>query len=436
MKSAKFILLGLLLATYVLSYGQVGVDNTDPDPSSVMDLNATDKGLLIPRMTSTQRLAIGSPANSLLVFDTSLNLYFYYINDQWNPLSPWISSGTDIYYNAGNVGIGTSSPLTQFHVLNNTHNNLLVDRTDTQDFMALINGSGGSGLKFTDSNFFFIASDSYANRNSGSVGNELFRINSNGNIGIGTNTPLTKLHIADGNGGEQLRFSRGTGSVRFAQDLNQDNLYLFNNNGSQTYMFWGANGNVGVGKSSPAYKLDVNGSVNATALYVNGSPVSAGSAIPAGAIIMWTGSTAPAGWALCNGQNGTPDLRDRFIVGAGSSYGVGNTGGLNQVTLTTPQIPSHTHSMPSGGNHTHTTSLDGAHSHTYQAPITSGSHPGGSGGYNRPNGLETGTTSFSSNHSHTISSSGTHTHTINNEGGGQAHENRPPYYALAFIMKL
>ena len=62
-----------------------------------------------------------------------------------------------------------------------------------------------------------------------------------------------------------------------------------------------------------------------------------------GMIMMYTGSTAPSGWAICNGQNGTPDLRDRFIVGAGSAYSIGNTGGQNSVTLTVNQIPAHTH---------------------------------------------------------------------------------------------
>ncbi len=68
-------------------------------------------------------------------------------------------------------------------------------------------------------------------------------------------------------------------------------------------------------------------------------------AIPAGVILLWSGTIAdiPTGWALCDGQNNTPDLRDRFIVGAGSSYSVGDTGGANDVTLTIDQTPAHTH---------------------------------------------------------------------------------------------
>src|SRR5699024_9581876 len=78
--------------------------------------------------------------------------------------------------------------------------------------------------------------------------------------------------------------------------------------------------------------------------------------LPAGMIMMWSGSTTssiPAGWALCNGSNGTPDLRDRFIVGAGGDYGAGNTGGANSVTLTTAQIPAHNHSASTGSNGSH-----------------------------------------------------------------------------------
>ena len=68
----------------------------------------------------------------------------------------------------------------------------------------------------------------------------------------------------------------------------------------------------------------------------NNSSSTATSSIPAGIITMWSGAinAIPDGWALCNGENGTPDLRDRFIVGAGNDYVVGGTGGSSEVTLT------------------------------------------------------------------------------------------------------
>ena len=68
---------------------------------------------------------------------------------------------------------------------------------------------------------------------------------------------------------------------------------------------------------------------------------------PAGAIVAWSGSVdaIPVGWALCNGENGTPDLRDKFILGAGGSYSVGAAGGEAAHTLTTLEIPDHNHAL-------------------------------------------------------------------------------------------
>src|SRR5690606_20926860 len=115
----------------------------------------------------------------------------------------------------------------------------------------------------------------------------------------------------------------------------------------------------------------------------------------------------------------TPDLRDRFIVGAGLSYQVGEKGGAAQVTLTVEQLPPHTHQG--------TTDVAGEHTHTY-----SGSTDRATSGFGGSEALRypprTLQTSTSGAHSHTFTTQAT--------GGGQPHENRPPYYALAYIMKL
>ena len=150
-----------------------------------------------------------------------------------------------------------------------------------------------------------------------------------------------------------------------------------------------------------------------------------GALFPRGGIIMWSGSinNIPAGWALCDGSNGTPDLRDRFIVGAGGSYNVGSTGGANSVALNTNQIPSHNH----GAGDLKANSA-GSHTHDYRTNSSTSSASGIHSGY------------LSGSTTRQTSSGGAHTHTISgntsNTGGGQAHENRPPYYALCFIMKL
>jgi len=138
--------------------------------------------------------------------------------------------------------------------------------------------------------------------------------------------------------------------------------------------------------------------------------------IPLGGIIMWSGSSVPSGWALCNGQtvNGytTPDLRDKFIVGSGSSYTTGNTGGANTVTLNESQIPAHRHSMM---DYYHAESSSrGVSYYTTYAEKKVGS----------------GDTDTDNNYLFYV------THDSAYTGGGGAHENRPPYYALAFIMRV
>ena len=171
------------------------------------------------------------------------------------------------------------------------------------------------------------------------------------------------------------------------------------------------------------------------------------SGVPSGVITMWSGAIAniPSGWALCNGSNGTPDLRDRFIVGAGGAYSVGDTGGSQDVVLSESQMPIHNHagSSDSTGAHTHDVSTvsAGEHTHEYQCdPAPLGDGMPGMAEPVASNGTIVRNTELSGEHTHagTAASAGAHTHaiTVGNAGSGEAHENRPPYYALAYIMKL
>ena len=151
---------------------------------------------------------------------------------------------------------------------------------------------------------------------------------------------------------------------------------------------------------------------------------------------MWSGliSAIPTGWSLCDGTDGTPDLRNRFIVGAGDEYDRNDVGGEKSVQLTENELPSHNHTIDPSGSHTHSIT-DPGHSH---------SHTRTNFKENVDNGNESdlaGTPTTDSTASSTTgisidSNNSEHTHIINNTGGDNAHENRPPYFALAYIMKL
>ena len=189
------------------------------------------------------------------------------------------------------------------------------------------------------------------------------------------------------------------------------------------------------GSSGDDYTITGNLGVNGT-LTINGSSgtsgqvlVSQGSgevpkwgdAFVSGMIMLWSGATneVPSGWALCNGSNGTPDLRDRFVVGAGTTHAVNATGGsANSVVV------SHNHSASTNtvGNHTH-------------GSVTKNSLKGPGDGvkwfkaqYYGESVMNSGSTGGGGSHAHSV--------TVNSKGESGTNKNLPPYYALAYIMKV
>jgi microcystin-dependent protein len=176
--------------------------------------------------------------------------------------------------------------------------------------------------------------------------------------------------------------------------------------------------------------------------------------VPSGVILMWSGSilTIPYSWALCDGNNGTPDLRDKFVISVGLTYNVASTGGSSTTTLAVANLPSHNHNANTNntGSHTHNISGNsgsgGNHSHSLTI-ITGSGGDNDSTNYVQTLGTAADVISYSmgssGNHTHSAgnysaSSAGSHSHsvTVGYTGSGNAFSIMPPYYSLAYIMKL
>jgi hypothetical protein len=162
---------------------------------------------------------------------------------------------------------------------------------------------------------------------------------------------------------------------------------------------------------------------------------------PKGLISKWSGTiaTIPAGWYLCDGQNGTPDLRYKFTYGASTDAEIGTTGGSADAV-----VVSHGHSASSDsqGNHTHYTWTDTQGNHTHTINRAEG-YSGGLGAYagngNSNGGTAAHNTSYAGAHAHNIgmNAAGSHAHniTVNANGESGTGKNLPPYMYLAYIMK-
>ena len=371
-------ILVLLFLLHSLVNAQVGVNTSTPDSTAVLDVYSTSSGFLIPRMNSTQRNAMSSngntPAHSLLVFDTDKDKYFYFDNtvNKWTIINPWYSDA----------------------------NNKIGYRDINANCQIDFNPTGGSKAFRVYSSYSGVVSDSMKFQSEFIFDDYLI-----GKSGIKFNAKV------------------GGGDFILMKAYYND----------QPVMTLKNNGNMGLGYTNPSKKLEVRGDAQSSGEMKADKFVGKGT-IPIGGIIIWTGSISsiPTGWALCDGSNSTPDLRDRFIIGGGGNYAKDSIGGAEAVALTTAQIPAH--------SHTGTTNSKGFHNHMLlrheeenggSNSVAYHSNIGGDDQYQLRG-------HSSSANVWNTSSNGDHTHSLElyHNGGGQAHENRPPYYALSYIIRV
>lgn len=280
----KALLLIFLLAIGISIQAQVAV-NTDgaaPDNSAMLDVKSTTRGLLAPRMTLAQRNAIVSPASGLMIYQTT-DIPGYYYNSG-TPAAPawalvgsnagqWLNNGTSIYYNLGNVGIGTASPLERLHVDGFMHLSSSGGGYPFINFNNTVTG-GNSGLKIMengaskawiayrgDINALTLNAD-----NSGGWSPDMI-VKYGGNVGLGTLEPASRLHVMKNTPGYTAAFgvpispwTSGT-NVSVGNDDEDAVLYVGQAPGREGFLIWQYNADPALGYYSIG---TYNGSNNMT----------------------------------------------------------------------------------------------------------------------------------------------------------------------------
>ena len=339
----------------------------------------------------------------------------------------WIDASTTSVANANNVGTNSNS-------------------TNADQFITFVGTSSGNNPIRVNSNIKYNPSTNTLSQINIAGSSTAVNLNVTGDLTVGG-----KLKDGDGNFGTagQVLRSDGTdtewvntGSLAAGAAAEVGVSAASANANHFITMVDTASGNENIRVDTDLTYNPVTNTLNVPNISGDGSGLSGIEAFVTGMIILWYGNTGniPTGFVLCDGNNNTPDLRDRFVVGAGSAYSPNNTGGSSSTTLSTSQLPSHNHSVSvSGTTGNPSPALTGDVRRISEGFRASGTASGVFTKVNDPNNPITGAASnspvagftFDGTHTHTFSASGT----SGNQGSGGSIENRPPYYALCYIMK-
>ena len=321
----------------------------------------------------------------------------------------WIDASTTSVANANNVGTNSNS-------------------TNADQFITFVGASSGNNPIRVNSNIKYNPSTNTLSAINIAGSSTAVNLNVTGNLTVGG-----QFKDGDGNFGTsgQVLSSDGTdtawinaGSLTAgaaaevgvsAATVNADHFIT---------MVDTASGNENVRVDTDLKYNPITNTLTATNFAGSGTGLTGIEAFVTGMIILWSGAAnaIPSGFVLCNGSNSTPDLRGRFVVGYAdndSDYDVGDQGGSKQVTLSTSQLPSHSHTASVS---------DPGHFHTTENYV-------GRSNYAEPRNFGVGTDGNLNSTGNTNSKTTGITVSNSNTGSGGAIENRPPYYALCYIMK-
>ena len=279
MNKKLFLLAATILFFAEINFAQVGIGTATPNTSAQLDVTSTNKGLLMPRMTTIQRTGIATPATGLQVFDIDTKTFWFWNETGWIEISTgaatnyWGLNGTNIFKtNTGNVGIGLNTPLVPLHIKNDNealriqgitpyisfYDNTGINKSFIQNFNSDLY-LGTPSTNTTGIMQFYLTN------------NPVMTILPSGNVGIGTAAPSSKFMVQTLS--RDFGFSHTDGTVIVGSYIGDfgasgsggwlgtktNHALNFYTNNSLAQMTIVPGGNVGIGTTNPAFKMDVGG---------------------------------------------------------------------------------------------------------------------------------------------------------------------------------